>query len=507
MSKNTAMKKLIPYIPKVVSYFFILLFCYAAISKALDFENFHVQIGQSPLLSAYAGFVSYFVIILELLIVVLLTIPKTNLLGLYASTSLMTAFTIYIYLILNYSDFVPCSCGGILEKLGWTEHLIFNILCIILGILVIVLQENLFLRPFKRTLFMLTFSNVLSASLIVSLFLSSEYIIKKENNFTRRFLLHPIVDEKVFDLGLNSYYFAGSESNKLFLGNLTTPLLCTIIDKSTGLTTELKFSLDKKDFDFKNLQLKIDQDHAFFYDGSIPIIYKATLRQTLARTISYQDAYFNQLSVIDSSNFGLRTQIRQSQEYELANLDLNRKNKILIKPDLLEKQIDGVFDVDGQLIKNSYNNSFAYVYTYRNQFLIMDSTFEPYKKGKTIDTTRVAKLNISKLSDGRHKITSPAIRTNRATAFHRNILFVESALRGKGESLTAWNNSYVIDLYRSDKNEYTGSFYIPKRKGEPMRQIIADDNYLFILSDNYLIRYKFTEQIKKIYRSGEAENL
>lgn len=33
----------------------VLLFVYAAISKLLDFENFRIQLGQSPLLSAFAG--------------------------------------------------------------------------------------------------------------------------------------------------------------------------------------------------------------------------------------------------------------------------------------------------------------------------------------------------------------------------------------------------------------------------------------------------------------------
>ena len=82
----------------------------------MDFGNFQVQIAQSPLLSAYAGFISYATIIVELLIVVTLIVPKFRLIGLYSSMGIMIAFTIYIYLILNFSDFVPCSCGGLLEK-------------------------------------------------------------------------------------------------------------------------------------------------------------------------------------------------------------------------------------------------------------------------------------------------------------------------------------------------------------------------------------------------------
>ena len=42
----------------------------------------------------------------------------------------MTMFTVYIILILNFSDFVPCSCGGVLENLSWKEHVVFNVLFI-----------------------------------------------------------------------------------------------------------------------------------------------------------------------------------------------------------------------------------------------------------------------------------------------------------------------------------------------------------------------------------------
>jgi len=113
-------------------YFFIILFVYAAVSKLIDFENFQVQIAQSPLLSAFATPIAYGVVIGELFIALMLCFTKSRTLGLYFFLGFMTAFTVYIYLILNYSPFVPCSCGGVLEKMGWTEHLWFNIgVCVV----------------------------------------------------------------------------------------------------------------------------------------------------------------------------------------------------------------------------------------------------------------------------------------------------------------------------------------------------------------------------------------
>jgi hypothetical protein len=54
----------------------------------------------------------------------------------------MTMFSGYIIAILNFSDYVPCSCGGILEKLGWTEHLAFNIAFMVLAVVGIFLETD-----------------------------------------------------------------------------------------------------------------------------------------------------------------------------------------------------------------------------------------------------------------------------------------------------------------------------------------------------------------------------
>lgn len=63
---------------EIVSYFFILLFCYASISKIIDFENFQIQIAQSPLLSAFSNIISYGILILELTVSVLLIAQRTR---------------------------------------------------------------------------------------------------------------------------------------------------------------------------------------------------------------------------------------------------------------------------------------------------------------------------------------------------------------------------------------------------------------------------------------------
>jgi uncharacterized membrane protein YphA (DoxX/SURF4 family) len=129
-------------IPWLVSLLFILLFVYAAVSKLLDFETFQIQLGQFSLLSAFADWISWGVIILEIFITLLLFFENTRLLGLYMSFFLMIIFTVYVFVILNFAAYVPCSCGGVLEALGWKEHLIFNGFLMVIALIGILIQRK-----------------------------------------------------------------------------------------------------------------------------------------------------------------------------------------------------------------------------------------------------------------------------------------------------------------------------------------------------------------------------
>lgn len=136
------MKALKEKVPDIIGYSLICLFGYAAFSKLFDYENFLLQLQKSPILSDFAKPISLLIPIVEIAICILLSINKYTLLGLYISFSLMIMFTTYIISILNFSQSIPCSCGGILSKMGWTEHLIFNITFSLLTFAAIILYKS-----------------------------------------------------------------------------------------------------------------------------------------------------------------------------------------------------------------------------------------------------------------------------------------------------------------------------------------------------------------------------
>src|SRR5690606_18715134 len=234
----------------------ILLFVYAAVSKLLDFNTFKNQLGQSPLLSAYAHWVVWLVPAMEILVAAMLAIPRYRKWGLYGFYGMMLMFTAYIFIILNFADFVPCSCGGILEKLGWTEHLLFNIGFILLSLVAMFLAHAKNIRP-KKILGKLLGLSVIGIAAVCLLYLGSEKQMKRNNAFVRRYIPHPIEKIREYDLEYNSYYIAGINSGQVYLGNVTAPLQVLILDTLLQKVDTIRVKLDNMILPYKAVVISV----------------------------------------------------------------------------------------------------------------------------------------------------------------------------------------------------------------------------------------------------------
>jgi uncharacterized membrane protein YphA (DoxX/SURF4 family) len=124
---------------EIIVFLFVVLFLYAAGSKLVEYQKFISQIGISPLLTDYAETIAWMIPTIEIIISLMLIIPRVRIIGLYAAFGLMVMFTFYIIAILSFSNELPCSCGGVLSMLGWKEHLIFNVSFVLLGLTAIIL--------------------------------------------------------------------------------------------------------------------------------------------------------------------------------------------------------------------------------------------------------------------------------------------------------------------------------------------------------------------------------
>jgi len=130
----------------------ILLFLYASVSKFLDFKTFIGQINNQPLPNSWTPFLVWTIPLLEISICVFLLFEYTRLIGLYASLFIMAVFTIYTGIVLlHFFPYVPCSCGGVIQKLTWGQHLFLNTFYVSLSILGIILQRRIYLNPIQIT--------------------------------------------------------------------------------------------------------------------------------------------------------------------------------------------------------------------------------------------------------------------------------------------------------------------------------------------------------------------
>jgi hypothetical protein len=119
---------------EVIVFLCVLLFVYAGSSKLIATDKFLAQIRNAPYIGPYAPVVVYAIPILEWVIALLLLWPRTRLWGFRLFTGLMVVFTVYIGLIITVAPHIPCSCGGVLEQLGWGDHLVLNLIYIGLGV-------------------------------------------------------------------------------------------------------------------------------------------------------------------------------------------------------------------------------------------------------------------------------------------------------------------------------------------------------------------------------------
>ncbi|HKG07998.1 MAG TPA: MauE/DoxX family redox-associated membrane protein [Pedobacter sp.] len=125
-----------------ICYLFVALFIYTGSSKLADTKAFEAVLIRYPLIGGYSGFIAYTVPLVEFAVSLLLIVPKTRRHGLKVSLFVMIAFLLYImYLFLSKSE-LPCSCGGILAKLTWQQHLWFNAFFVILALLGIMVSRK-----------------------------------------------------------------------------------------------------------------------------------------------------------------------------------------------------------------------------------------------------------------------------------------------------------------------------------------------------------------------------
>ena len=127
---------------EIISALLALLFVYAAVSKLMNMEVFRFQLSRAPYFGKFADLLAAILPVSELIIVTLLLWSKTRYFALWASFISMLVFTFYVSLLLLSGKHLPCTCGGLIQKLKWHQHLIFNIAFSVFALIGIILYRK-----------------------------------------------------------------------------------------------------------------------------------------------------------------------------------------------------------------------------------------------------------------------------------------------------------------------------------------------------------------------------
>lgn len=341
----------------------------------------------------------------------------------------------------------------------------------------------------STTLYTLIVLLTISTISVFALYFIANVSNIKYNSFYRTFPHRTLANERKLDVKYNSYYIAGADKESIYLGNIISPLHLLKINTSLTDTQYVKIHVpDVNQHNFRAIKVKVDSPFIYLTDSTVPAILKGKITDWTVNTLKYDSVFFNQIVPISPSSMAIST-IRLGknalEKYESAS------SHIIYKDNPLKEQISGIFSTDGILLSNTRKNQLVYVYYYRNQFIVMDSSLNLIYEGKTIDTIRIAKIKIDTIrSENSITMASPPLMVNKQSSISENSLFIRSALISKNEDVAAFSKNSVIDVYDLTSGAYKLSFYLANFKEFKIRDFLVYDKSLIVLFDHYLVTYE-----------------
>lgn len=325
---------------------------------------------------------------------------------------------------------------------------------------------------------------------VIGLIFLSDHFRRQPGSFVRLLPPHPATRSGSIDLSYNSYYIAGLSDTRIYLGNYTAPLHLLSISRTLADSQHVKLKFPNiENAKFWSLTVRVDSPNFYLMDGTQPIIYQGSISNWRIVDTASNDAFFVEALPISKSSFAIRSLSSVNHEYELGKKMLNTPD-VELMPSLLEKQIDGKFCVDGMMDYDPESATLVYLYFYRNEYLVMDSSLNLRFRGRTIDTVTTAQFQVAKItSTNSFTMSSPPLIVNRRGCVSQNYLFINSARMAKNEIEEEFDKLSVIDVYGLDNYEYKFSFYLPHISKRKLHDFRVSDWKLFALIDRELVIY------------------
>ena len=289
-------------------------------------------------------------------------------------------------------------------------------------------------------------------------------------------------------------YIAGVASQTLYFGHTTDPThlfsLKTSFDDTSTVLIDIKQVEPVK---FYSVNMQIDSPYFYYSDGSIPFLYRGLLSDWAINESIQNRLYFQEAVPVSDNAFVVRCISKSKQENTLGKLYIDG-NGVSFAYDVLERQVDGIFCTDGMLHFDAFLNRVIYLYYYRNQYVVADTSLHVDFKGNTIDTFSIAQVKTEVLSTERQRsnqLAVPPPLVNNNSCVYQGWLFVHSNVMAQNDKHATFQTSDVIDVYDLIDREYVLSFHIPHEEGNGFKTFAVLRGKLVVLYETFIEAYSF----------------
>ncbi len=307
----------------------------------------------------------------------------------------------------------------------------------------------------------------------------------RQGQFQRNFVTPPkeLLRKDLDPAGV--YYFAGKDENSIWLGNEKAPLeLLTIaIDKGfsvIGKTLPIRASFERGQLAYVNYPFYI------FINGRKRLVQSGMLTSSQPIHTDTISLSFDVAGAAADSAFWLR--VSTDKGFQLGYYKLGHTLK---ETSALTTRGLSALSRDGILLYDERMHLSAYVYFYRNSFLLFDKEGKASKAVNTIDTVSFAQVDLGKpdMKGTRRKNTSTQSINYRAD-ISNSYMYIYSRARTSAQA-DVNRDSIVIDAYAVNENRYVYSFLVLKKfNNEVIQDLRIVYPYIFLLVKTKVIILK-----------------
>lgn len=348
---------------------------------------------------------------------------------------------------------------------------------------------------FTKTTVKIILCLIFSVVIILILYGIYQATHNDKNGFTRKFVSEKIAltPVKHHNLKYYGYYIAGVADKNIYLGHrrVTSQLLVLDYDFSNIQPFDIPKANTGK-LAWKALKTVVRYPDVYAIEPITPAILHTRFPSMNVKRYDSDIPRFSMALPMNKNSFVFRIYDRNLKQYILAKKSLHSSGT-RYSPDILEKQVDGRFCTDGSLVFDPVSSRLVYMYYYRNEFIVADTTLQHIYKAHTIDTTGTARIEVVKT--GSEKITTstlaaPPYIVNKRLSVGNNYIYIQSNLKADNEDRETFETSSAIDVYSLKNGKYRFSFYLPDYMGKKLTDFKVFNQTLVALHGNRILIYR-----------------